>query len=215
MRGNHLDNRPTAAALGSIPAYAGEPLTAAECIRIRMVYPRVCGGTPPPPAANALSAGLSPRMRGNLAALGSEFEADGSIPAYAGEPPPRATARCGKWVYPRVCGGTLFLNARIAFGEGLSPRMRGNRPTPAGRGGPRRSIPAYAGEPRRAAVARCGHQVYPRVCGGTPYDPGPVPNNDGLSPRMRGNQAPAVRPARAIRSIPAYAGEPLRARLCW
>ena len=50
--------------------------------------------------------------------------------------------------------------------------------------------------------------VYPRVCGGTrviqfPRRPGP-----GLSPRVRGNRYAIACVRRALRSIPACAGEP-------
>ena len=50
-------------------------------------------------------------------------------------------------VYPRVCGGTLFVNRRQFLFDGLSPRVRGNLlivPAVVVR---ERSIPACAGEP--------------------------------------------------------------------
>ena len=70
-------------------------------------------------------------------------------------------------VYPRVCGGTSSTDDSDSVGEGLSPRVRGNR----GQGTDQRrfagSIPACAGEPRRTAKRRKLFAVYPRVCGGT------------------------------------------------
>ena len=47
VRGNQLRAYPQRAGAGSIPACAGEPITAAtEAASVR-VYPRVCGGTLP------------------------------------------------------------------------------------------------------------------------------------------------------------------------
>ena len=50
------------------------------------------------------------------------------------------------WVYPRVCGGSKFINDNWGNAEGLSPRVRGKRD--GGRRPQRgeRSIPACAGE---------------------------------------------------------------------
>ena len=68
MRGNHRPRRRHAAARRSIPAYAGEPVQY-WCNRCDLwVYPRVCGGTELNFDALFASDGLSPRMRGNLAA---------------------------------------------------------------------------------------------------------------------------------------------------
>ena len=51
------------------------------------VYPRACGGTKPYPMRHRMSAGLSPRMRGNLIRRKKLPCFRGSIPAHAGEPP--------------------------------------------------------------------------------------------------------------------------------
>ena len=95
-----------------------------------------------------------------------------SIPACAGEP---YTIYCNGYntgVYPRVCGGTGGGIAGQCGQQGLSPRVRGNRPAEAtGRrlGG---SIPACAGEPSVGMAVAGISKVYPRVCGGTaqPWD---------------------------------------------
>ena len=97
--------------------------------------------------------------------------------------------------------------------EGLSPRGRGNpgrrcRLPPPGRayGG---SIPAWAGEPGQPHHINRLAQVYPRVGGGTPSLWRVVPLHPGLSPRGRGNRYAHARAYRRLRSIPAWAGEPL------
>ena len=51
-------------------------------------------------------------------------------------------------------------------------------------------------------------RVYPRVCGGTNGAPGTPGFTRGLSPRVRGNPGPAIRPNDGPGSIPACAGEP-------
>ena len=48
MRGNLDDAIHHRVSEGSIPAYAGEPLTSGAATRKPWVYPRVCGGTIPP-----------------------------------------------------------------------------------------------------------------------------------------------------------------------
>ena len=51
---------------GSIPACAGEPYPRQQLIVLLRVYPRVCGGTGDNLHDAEVSAGLSPRVRGNL-----------------------------------------------------------------------------------------------------------------------------------------------------
>ncbi len=71
--------------------------------------------------------GLSPRMRGNLAAPNTAINE------------PRA--------YPRACGGTMVVLVALQKLVGLSPRMRGNHCLDQWRCWKRRPIPAHAGEP--------------------------------------------------------------------
>ena len=172
------------------------------------VYPRVCGGTSQAAMPTDDDDGLSPRVRGNPPAPAPAPLAQRSIPACAGEPctPPAAPHTAG--VYPRVCGGTSRRRVIGIRRVGLSPRVRGNRPTAAPATNPSRSIPACAGEPQHAERQRRQREVYPRVCGGTqPVQPRP-PQCTGLSPRVRGNHRSNYGGGRSNRSIPACAGEP-------
>ena len=97
--------------LGSIPACAGEPRVQAVGLRIREVYPRVCGGT--------LSQACRSVRRGR------------SIPACAGEPTLHA-CHIGRPVdaglSPRVRGNPkVSLSFELLWDtQGLSPRVRGN-----------------------------------------------------------------------------------------
>ena len=115
--------------------------------KCQRVYPRVCGGT----SAGSLSptdrSGLSPCVRGNPTLQDSVPAVWRSIPACAGEPVSHSAGGNPLWVYPRVCGGTVYERKHAINGVGLSPRVRGNHPSSARPQRRSRSIPACAGEP--------------------------------------------------------------------
>ena len=90
----------------SIPACAGKPPKRGWAWVPAGVYPRVCGETAGTSQPSEMSAGLSPRVRGNLALVPCNQPNLGSIPACAGKPPHRRGRRSRKQVYPRVCGET-------------------------------------------------------------------------------------------------------------
>ena len=148
VRGNPTSSPRAASRGGSIPACAGEPYGVGDAQSPHLVYPRVCGGTAPGWLFVMPALGLSPRVRGNPGTGGSARVPGGSIPACAGEPATSQWASetgggsipacagepwdcCWQrpcWrVYPRVCGGTYPAEVRMASGQGLSPRVRGNR----------------------------------------------------------------------------------------
>ena len=131
----------------SIPAGAGEPRPSSPTGPTPTVYPRGCGGTLPAAGVLALSAGLSPRVRGNRRLDPQPVGGLRSIPAGAGEPSGSAHRRTGTWVYPRGCGGTSMALMTVRPDSGLSPRVRGNPPEPCVDPEGHRSIPAGAGEP--------------------------------------------------------------------
>ena len=152
--------------------------------------------------------GLSPRVRGNQTQVCGRIGCSGSIPACAGEPPLSRRDHGKVEVYPRVCGGTAPRVYDPLNDSGLSPRVRGNPPTPTPPIRPPGSIPACAGEPAILFLHRPIIQVYPRVCGGTRRHQPPIFAGKGLSPRVRGNLMRTARPFFTLRSIPACAGEP-------
>ena len=157
----------------------------------------------------SVSAGLSPRVRGNRCKDGDDADDGGSIPACAGEPSCSPFGFSSTTVYPRVCGGTCYVAAQLVPGAGLSPRVRGNHPVADRHHYPDRSIPACAGEPRKMKTPAKAAKVYPRVCGGTPRCGGRAPRMPGLSPRVRGNHAFVQVDIPQQGSIPACAGEPI------
>ena len=159
----------------------------------------------------AVTPGLSPRVRGNLAGRPGAHRPEGSIPACAGEPRRDLAKTKSRAVYPRVCGGTLDMAITPVGGRGLSPRVRGNQNDGTGGGARPRSIPACAGEPSEPAASPGTSGVYPRVCGGTGLAATTRSNWLGLSPRVRGNPYTAGPGLPWGGSIPACAGEPFPA----
>ena len=111
-------------------------------------------------------------------------------------------------VYPRECGGTQMWEVFNPDGDGLSPRVRGNRWLVNMLRLCIWSIPASAGEPRIHMYLSHAAPVYPRECGGTDLMFSVFGTFEGLSPRVRGNQPHAHGQRRCRRSIPASAGEP-------
>ena len=131
----------------------------------------------------------------------------GSIPAFAGEPPPEEQDRYSVGVYPRVCGGTGCPSRLIRPCPGLSPRLRGNLKWSVT--GPARdgSIPAFAGEPAQGGAGGENRPVYPRVCG-EPTDTGPRVGQVRSIPAFAGEPIRPLRTFAGYGSIPAFAGEP-------
>ena len=209
VRGNLAARRRRIRTSRSIPACAGEPQPPNFRTVVRMVYPRVCGGTVPAARLRGWNAGLSPRVRGNHPGFRQAFRGLRSIPACAGEPGGGIGLARNFGVYPRVCGGTKLQVCDDGRLHGLSPRVRGNPSAVSVSAPSSGSIPACAGEPRPRAATPCRIWVYPRVCGGTPLMPQKRRSRRGLSPRVRGNLPAQQVPHQGARSIPACAGEPL------
>ena len=212
VRGNPAAAMDADAHHRSIPACAGEPVRPQVRPRPTAVYPRVCGGTLGRSDRPAERGGLSPRVRGNHQTIHQRHPHRRSIPACAGEPPICRPKPSFRWVYPRVCGGTMAGFGQPMMNRGLSPRVRGNpHPTRAPAGQPR-SIPACAGEPAGQHHCPPAGGVYPRVCGGTASHSACARRSSGLSPRVRGNRPSSGCWTIAEGSIPACAGEPCRRR---
>ena len=192
----------------SIPACAGEPSSDSRHHGVSKVYPRVCGGTYYRAGVAIRCQGLSPRVRGNPPVMVALGLPERSIPACAGEPQLSPHQPQSQGVYPRVCGGTVARLSSHRIVSGLSPRVRGNQGKETYVDPISRSIPACAGEPTCRRTRRSPPWVYPRVCGGTAWQPRPVQLDGGLSPRVRGNHELLRRHLWRRRSIPACAGEP-------
>ena len=170
----------------SIPACAGEAQTRGINPAGPGVYPRVCGGSIVQLSQPSSAAGLSPRVRGKPVGWLNDGLRPGSIPACAGE------AACGwigslaAWVYPRVCGGSVYVLRYSSVADGLSPRVRGKPRSQVKEQLSNGSIPACAGEAPARPALTASKKVYPRVCGGSSNSSRPRPISSGLSPRVRG-----------------------------
>ncbi len=153
--------------LGPIPADAGEPRPKQSPAVAPGAYPRGRGGTMRQLASVDLAEGLSPRTRGNLTVSGTAANAEGPIPADAGEPMAERTApRCNS-AYPRGRGGTGSSDDRLSVARGLSPRTRGNLVDIQHAGPAPGPIPADAGEPPVPRSTASWRRAYPRGRGGT------------------------------------------------
>ena len=149
VRGNPLRTWTYRNGRRSIPACTGEPGPHRLTQHAGAVYPRVYGGTDGDQLLGEVTAGLSPRVRGNRTRMTCPFSVQRSIPACTGEPVRRRLVTSGAY--------------------GLSPRVRGNHGGRDPGEHRERSIPACTGEPI-AALSRlnqCPMPVYPRVYGGT------------------------------------------------
>ena len=193
----------------SIPAWAGQPPEQSLPLPESKVYPRVGGATGRLRPAGRREVGLSPRGRGNLGRGPAQIEAVGSIPAWAGQPAIPTMTVPEITVYPRVGGATPAGAPGVAHGVGLSPRGRGNHVKCTLHVAGSRSIPAWAGQPASPWTPSEQTTVYPRVGGATVLATGLNGHTQGLSPRGRGNPVQVVSNLHWIRSIPAWAGQPI------
>ena len=210
VRGNRAVADGAVANDRSIPACAGEPARRMTAAAAPEVYPRVCGGTTMASPPVRWPPGLSPRVRGNRLPGRCPPPFPRSIPACAGEPDLWRSRRQRTRVYPRVCGGTSADKPQRDDSDGLSPRVRGNLSNALGTVGTAGSIPACAGEPIPCPRCAAGRAVYPRVCGGTLLAYVRKRQEEGLSPRVRGNRRRNEPAPESEGSIPACAGEPQR-----
>ena len=111
-------------------------------------------------------------------------------------------------VYPRLRGGSPPDSVFLSTCTGLSPPTRGIRQNAFCwriRSG---SIPAYAGDPSVISAPPVMLMVYPRLRGGSPVLRLLSGQSHGLSPPTRGIPLRLRRERLALRSIPAYAGDP-------
>ena len=207
-RGNRERTGRSAGTRWSIPAWAGKPCCSCCCLAVKAVHPRVGGETVCDGVTRLCHCGPSPRGRGNRAPLGSDIATRGSIPAWAGKPPPSRSTAGSRRVHPRVGGETWPWCARYRAAKGPSPRGRGNRSEPDTADRLVGSIPAWAGKPAGTMSRSARPGVHPRVGGETTHNLGNVQEYTGPSPRGRGNRRQSGRHAGKRGSIPAWAGKP-------
>ncbi len=173
----------------------------------KKVYPRVGGANQRRVVHHFRGEGLSPRGRGKRLQSTLPTTPLRSIPAWAGQTPPRVGPAPGSTVYPRVGGANASALSSISMRPGLSPRGRGKLSRydflAVGTG----SIPAWAGQTAASVAWMATCKVYPRVGGANQGRPPSSRDRRGLSPRGRGKPPGSPETPGWGRSIPAWAGQ--------
>ena len=103
----------------------------------------------------------------------------------------------------------MRLHYPLLFTQGLSPPTRGIHWLGAQAEFDRGSIPAYAGDPIAPLALPRPMRVYPRLRGGSSIRPSVPSPPCGLSPPTRGIIQIHSAGVGLLRSIPAYAGDPV------
>ena len=208
-RGNHAPESRNQEAIGSIPAWAGQPpkLPQSFCPG-RGLSPRGRGNRNRPAHGHRPTRSI-PAWAGNQLVFVPAVEDVGSIPAWAGQPGLGPWSSLHGTVYPRVGGATEPCSGFVIPSRGLSPRGRGNPTGDNVDDGGQGSIPAWAGQPSSGLDLPRFSTVYPRVGGATLKTRVTLAPFFGLSPRGRGNPPRPPPPEIIARSIPAWAGQPI------
>ena len=171
-----------------IPACAGNSLHQYRSVRRCSVHPRVCGEQTQPEKSPGTGIGSSPRVRGTVLRVSTNWKRWRFIPACAGNRrcSPLNLATCA--VHPRVCGEQRPGLKIEDLNPGSSPRVQGTvspRSLDSGRG---RFIPACAGNRKIDLIFTTRQSVHPRVCG-EQVKLFLYPRIDvGSSPRVRGTE---------------------------
>ena len=232
MRGTRAVRHSQRAAVGIIPAYAGntrlssknnaQPYGSSPRMRGTLVavlfsfvqlgiIPAYAGNTETD-ATTATSTADHPRVCGeHLAYFKVERRYYGIIPAYAGNTAQGKLSHADVWDHPRVCGEHMPKASGVNVASGSSPRVRGTLLRVRAERQSTGIIPAYAGNtppcPGRAAI----HWDHPRVCGEHTLSNRISSGLRGSSPRMRGTPLVVWGDSCDEGIIPAYAGNTPRA----
>ena len=189
-------NRPAApfrsASCGSIPAHAGQPAPGCPGACPARVHPRSREATALVMPRMRRRWGPSPLTRGNRDAAVRPVFRGGSIPAHAGQPPPRGRGRGRAAVHPRSRGATPTSIDSTPSARGPSPLTRGNRQVRGLLALRLGSIPAHAGQPWRSDTSSSLITVHPRSRGATSRRVSVTAEVLGPSPLTRGNLAACV-----------------------
>ena len=140
------------------------------------------------------------------------FPAHAGMDLGAGKPLKSTISPRSSMVHPRVGGETGAEGGKATYGQGPSPRGRGNqspRMRTCAACGP---SPAWAGKPRLWRQGVEHEEVHPRVGGETSGYGVTLWSGSGPSPRGRGNRRQPGQAGRPLGSIPAWAGKPTRRR---
>ena len=196
-----------------IPAGAGNTSARAATARKCAVHPRGRGEHATTTPLRETHSGSSPRARGTRPGARSRCSTSRFIPAGAGNTAPLIAWIASPTVHPRGRGEHGRAHSKILQKRGSSPRARGTRGGRQLNNSTWRFIPAGAGNTVTQHQTPPLQTVHPRGRGehvGVESLPGFV---RGSSPRARGTRRQRQRTLRALRFIPAGAGntQPRRA----
>ncbi len=192
-RGSPSRSSSRASSLGSIPAYAGQPLRRRARVQGCRVHPRIRGAAYASNSLSRANTGPSPHTRGSRGKHRGRQLYRGSIPAYAGQPRSSSRARTSARVHPRIRGAASVIAAPACFAPGPSPHTRGS-PLQCGPVAPARgSIPAYAGQPPSPPSNLATGRVHPRIRGAARLPSARRKLAGGPSPHTRGSRRRARR----------------------
>ena len=169
-----------------IPAYAGNSVLPAVCMRDRSVHPRLRGELTEMMRLIIGSVGSSPLTRGTPPRRICEPRRPRFIPAYAGNSSSISTELKGAAVHPRLRGELDSQFSAVGKIDGSSPLTRGTRTNHQLRMHPQRFIPAYAGNSSGLATFTWVLPVHPRLRGELIPSTTILSSNSGSSPLTRG-----------------------------
>ena len=190
-----------------IPACAGKTRGDGLGVLVGGAHPRVCGENNARLAAEGLSGGSSPRVRGKQSPPAPTPPYAGLIPACAGKTRRFARAVGRGPAHPRVCGENCPRTPLNWMCNGSSPRVRGKQIPYFPVLVHRRLIPACAGKTITDSSRSKSLTAHPRVCGENPLLRRFPTVGLGSSPRVRGKLILWVPVPVRLGLIPACAGK--------
>ncbi len=176
------------------------------------VHPRSRGAAPFSSMPSPPSLGPSPLTRGSLEQRLVDLLLPGSIPAHAGQPGGRSHQFHEPGVHPRSRGAAPRPLIAAPTDEGPSPLTRGSLLSLLEPHHAAGSIPAHAGQPFFRQSTGRRPRVHPRSRGAANEEPEYAGHVQGPSPLTRGSPTSARAGASTVGSIPAHAGQPLKAK---
>ena len=192
---------------GLIPAGAGNTFLGCLHADKSWAHPRRRGEHGVQRERDKRTQGSSPQARGTLSTHATPSDANGLIPAGAGNTVyARNTIRC-KWAHPRRRGEHFFSQYQRVIGSGSSPQARGT-PYYSGRFDPDSGlIPAGAGNTHALPLSWCRPPAHPRRRGEHCQTGHAASRGAGLIPAGAGNTAEGPLGATSWRAHPRRRGE--------
>lgn len=190
--------------------------------RFRMGEPRGCGADVMVRVGSAKSVGSSLHVQGprNIPAHAGRDAVrslcdrpGGSIPVHAGWRSTMTSLMRLALGYPRICRVYIHRSLIVGFSYGTSPQVRCSHGGYVDDAANDMIIPAYAGRKTWLPVPRQRAQEHSRICGMRTRTGLHMTQEIGASPHMWGEIGEADGNPVIFRSIPAYAGQGLRARV--